>query len=53
MTQLEDLDNITGDKVVYDKDWTQGGVVHNLWHPSWPLMIGASLNRIGPAIDMI
>ena len=53
MTQLEDLDNITGDKVVYDKDWTQGSVVHNLWHLSWPLIIGASLNQIGPTIDMI
>ena len=53
MAQLTDLDNIAEDKVVYDKDWTQGSVVRILWHLSWPLMIGASLNQIGPTIDMI
>ncbi len=35
------------------RDWTQGSVVKNLWLLSWPLMIGASLNMIGPTIDMI
>ncbi|NLE08709.1 MAG: MATE family efflux transporter, partial [Dehalococcoidales bacterium] len=35
------------------RDWTQGSVPRNLWLLSWPLMIGASLNMIGPTIDMI
>lgn len=36
-----------------DRDWTKGSVVRNLWLLSWPLMIGQSLNQIGPTIDMI
>jgi putative MATE family efflux protein len=37
----------------YSKDWTQGSVVRNLFLLSWPLMVGAALNQIGPTIDMI
>lgn len=37
----------------FRKDWTQGSVVRNLWSLSWPLMIGATINQIGPTIDMI
>ncbi|UCC16032.1 MAG: hypothetical protein JSU58_06555, partial [Dehalococcoidales bacterium] len=50
---MEDSDNTTENQVKQDKDWTQGSVVRNLWSLSWPLMIGASLNQIGPTIDMI
>jgi putative MATE family efflux protein len=50
---LGDLDNSLENRSKYDKDWTQGSVVRNLWSLSWPLMIGASLNQIGPTIDMI
>jgi len=37
----------------FDRDWTKGSVVGNLLSLSWPLMIGHSLNMIGPTIDMI
>lgn len=37
----------------YTRDWTKGSVIGNLWFLSWPLMIGQSLNQIGPTIDMI
>ncbi len=37
----------------YTKDWTKGSVIGNLWVLSWPLIIGQSLNQIGPTIDMI
>ena len=47
-TQLP-AENIPGK----ERDWTQGSVIRNLWLLSWPLMIGASLNQIGPTIDMI
>ncbi len=35
------------------KDWTQGGVVRNLWQLSWPIMVSQTLTVIGPTIDMI
>jgi Na+-driven multidrug efflux pump len=50
---LDDTGNSTENRSKYDRDWTQGSVVRNLWSLSWPLMIGASLNQIGPTIDMI
>ncbi|UCD10074.1 MAG: MATE family efflux transporter [Dehalococcoidales bacterium] len=50
---MVDSDNSTENVVKQEKDWTQGSVVRNLWSLSWPLMIGASLNQIGPTIDMI
>ncbi len=50
---MNDTDNSVENRTKYDKDWTQGSVVRNLWSLSWPLMIGASLNQIGPTIDMI
>ena len=53
MTQLDESGNSSENRTKYDKDWTQGSVVRNLWSLSWPLMIGASLNQIGPTIDMI
>ena len=53
MTQLEDLDNITGDKVVYDKDWTQGSIVKNLLSLSWPMIVTNTLMMLGPTIDMV
>ncbi len=50
---MDDSGNSIQRDTRHDKDWTQGSVVHNLWSLSWPLMIGASLNQIGPTIDMI
>ena len=37
----------------FDRDWTQGSIIHNLWSLSWPVMIGNSVNMLGPTIDMI
>ena len=36
-----------------DKDWTKGSIIRNLWSLSWPVMIGNSVNMMGPTIDMI
>ncbi|MFC1953699.1 MATE family efflux transporter [Chloroflexota bacterium] len=36
-----------------DKDWTQGNVFLNLISLSWPIVVGNSLNLLGPVIDMI
>jgi len=35
------------------RDLTQGSIVGNLWSLAWPSVIAATLNIIGPAIDMI
>jgi putative MATE family efflux protein len=35
------------------RDWTQGSILGNLLSLSWPMLIGSSLNMLGPTIDMI
>ncbi|MEK7353328.1 MAG: MATE family efflux transporter [Chloroflexota bacterium] len=36
-----------------DRDWTKGNVFHNLLALSWPIVVGNSLNLLGPVVDMI
>ncbi|MFC2021531.1 MATE family efflux transporter, partial [Chloroflexota bacterium] len=36
-----------------DKDWTKGNVFRNLLSLSWPIVVGNSLNLLGPVIDMV
>ncbi len=38
---------------LFDRDWTQGSIIHNLLSLSWPIVISNSLNMLGPTIDMI
>ena len=35
------------------RDWTKGSIVGNLLSLGWPMMVGGSLNMLGPTIDMI
>ena len=42
-----------GRRAAFDRDWTQGSIVRNLWSLSWPITISGSLNMLGPTIDMI
>jgi putative MATE family efflux protein len=35
------------------RDWTQGSIFRNLLSLAWPVIIGSSLNTIGPTIDMV
>jgi putative MATE family efflux protein len=35
------------------RDWTKGNLLRNLLTLSWPVIIGSSLNSIGPTIDMV
>lgn len=37
----------------YLRDWTKGSILSNLLSLAWPVMIGSSLNNLGPVIDMI
>ncbi|OGO24413.1 MAG: hypothetical protein A2Z28_08335 [Chloroflexi bacterium RBG_16_51_9] len=37
----------------FDKDWTKGSIIGNLVSLGWPMMVGGSLNMLGPTIDMI
>jgi len=37
----------------FDRDWTKGSIIGNLWSLSWPMLISQSLNMLGPTIDMI
>ncbi|MFC2039128.1 MATE family efflux transporter, partial [Chloroflexota bacterium] len=40
-------------KPSFDRDWTSGSVFRNLLVLSWPVMVGQSLNMLGPTVDMI
>jgi Na+-driven multidrug efflux pump len=59
--QLKLTNNDTMDKLrissikgtAYERDLTQGSIIHNLWSLSWPMIITTSLMMIGPTIDMI
>jgi len=35
------------------RDWTKGNIFHNLLSLSWPIVLGNSLNLLGPVIDMV
>jgi putative MATE family efflux protein len=35
------------------RDWTKGSIVGNLMSLYWPMLIGNSVNMLGPTIDMI
>jgi putative MATE family efflux protein len=35
------------------RDWTKGSIFGNLMSLSWPMLIGNTLNTLGPTIDMI
>ncbi len=37
----------------YERDWTEGSIVRNLWSLSWPMMVSSCLMTLGPTIDMI
>lgn len=37
----------------YDRNWTEGSVIYNLWTLSWPIMVSQTLTVLGPTIDMI
>ena len=36
-----------------DRDWTKGSISANLLSMSWPMIVGGTLNMLGPTIDMI
>lgn len=36
-----------------ERDWTKGNIIGNLLSLGWPMMIGGSINMLGPTIDMI
>jgi len=36
-----------------ERDWTKGSIIRNLLTLSWPIIVGNSLNLLGPVIDMV
>jgi putative MATE family efflux protein len=37
----------------FDRDWTKGSIIGNLWGLSWPMTVSALVEQLGPTIDMI
>ncbi|MFC2072202.1 MATE family efflux transporter [Chloroflexota bacterium] len=37
----------------FDRDWTKGSVIANLWSLGWPMLATQSLQQVGPFVDMI
>ncbi len=50
---MDEVGGSTGRETAFDRDWTKGNIFHNLLSLSWPIVIGSSLNILGPTIDMI
>ncbi len=42
-----------GRRSAYERDWTKGNIFRNLLSLSWPIVVGNSLNLLGPVIDMV
>jgi len=40
-------------KSSYDRDWTKGSIVGNLWSLAWPMTISTAIRMLGPTIDMV
>jgi len=40
-------------EAVVRRDWTKGSIIGNLLSLSWPVIVTASLNMLGPTVDMI
>ena len=37
----------------FDRDWTKGSIIGNLWSLSWPMTVSSTIMTLGPTIDMI
>ena len=37
----------------FDRDWTEGNILRNLWSLAWPMTVSGSVQMLGPTIDMI
>ena len=37
----------------FDRDWTKGSIIGNLWGLAWPMTVSGSIQMLGPTIDMI
>jgi len=56
MADIEEISKDTGSdrrESRFDRDWTKGSIVRNLLSLAWPMILGSSLNTLGPTIDMI
>ncbi|MBN1381360.1 MAG: MATE family efflux transporter [Deltaproteobacteria bacterium] len=40
-------------KASFDRDWTEGSIVGNLWGLSWPMTVTALIEQLGIIIDMV
>ncbi|MFC2056092.1 MATE family efflux transporter [Chloroflexota bacterium] len=50
---MEEVENSPKKRDALERDWTKGNVFRNLVSLSWPLVVGNSLNLLGPVIDMV
>jgi len=50
MGAMRDTEN-RGD--AFERDWTKGSIIGNLWSLSWPMTVSSSIMILGPTIDMI
>ncbi len=50
---MEDSGGLRRKKARYDRDWTEGNILHNLLSLAWPIIISQTFTIMGPTIDMI
>ncbi len=37
----------------FERDWTKGSIVHNLWSLAWPMTISGAISTLGYTFDMV
>jgi len=50
---MEEVGGYPRREAAFERDWTKGSIVGNLWSLSWPIVINNSLFMVGQTVDMI
>lgn len=50
---MEEVKDSTGREATFDRDWTKGSLIGNLWSLSWPMLVTRAIMTLGPIVDLI
>ncbi|MEK7353450.1 MAG: MATE family efflux transporter, partial [Chloroflexota bacterium] len=50
---MEEGGDLRRRRAAFDRDWTQGSILGNLWSLSWPMMVTQAITTLGPTIDLM
>ncbi len=50
---MEEVGGYPRREAAFERDWTKGSIVGNLWSLSWPMVISYGLYMVGQTVDMV